>query len=126
MGQQQLLFVLLGIIIVGIALAVSIGLFRSSSINEKRNLLINEGSSLASLAMSYYKKPSNLGGGERSFLGWSIPEDMAVTASGNYRVTTYKDSAVIICTGNEVVTGNDSVKVKITVLSENYKSSIIN
>ena len=41
MGQQQLLLVVLGIIIVGIAIAVGMALFRSHSIDEKRNLLMN-------------------------------------------------------------------------------------
>ncbi len=126
MGQQQLLLIVLGIIIIGIAITVGIGLFRANSIDQKRNLLTNEGSSLATLAMGYYKKPTSLGGGGRSFIGWTIPGDMTTTATGSFTSTAFTDSVVIIATGNEVTTNTDSVKVKITVLADGFNSSVIN
>lgn len=126
MGQQQLLLIIVGVIVIGIAIAVSMTLFRSHSIDEKRNLLMNEGSSLASLAMSYYKKPASLGGGGSSFIGWTVPADMNTTATGSFVSTAYDDSLVITATGNEVVTGTDSVKVKITVLANRFYSTVIN
>ncbi len=43
MGQQQLLLIVLGVIIVGIAVILGIVLFRQNSIDQKRDLLINEG-----------------------------------------------------------------------------------
>ena len=126
MGQQQLLLVVLGVIIVGIAIAVSIQLFRSHSIDEKRDLLMNEGGSMASLAMSYYRKPASLGGGGGSFIGWTMPGDMTTTATGSFTSAAYNDSLVIIGTGNEVTTGTDSVKVRITVLANRFYSTVIN
>jgi hypothetical protein len=126
MGQQQLLLIVIGVIIVGIAIAVSISLFRAHSIDEKRNLLMNEGSSLATLAMGYYKKPASLGGGGSSFIGWTMPGDMKITATGSFTSIAYNDSLVIIGTGNEVTTGTDSVKVKITVLANRFYSTVIN
>jgi hypothetical protein len=125
-GQQQILLIVLGVIIVGLAIAVSLQLFRAHSIDEKRNLLINEGSSLASAAMGYYKKPTSLGGGGNSFIGWTVPPSMTQTATGRFIATAYSDSLVIIGTGNEVTTGTDSVKVKITVLHNTYYSAVIN
>jgi hypothetical protein len=118
--------IVIGVIIVGIAIAVSISLFRAHSIDEKRNLLMNEGSSLASLAMGYYRKPASLGGGGGSFIGWIMPGDMITTATGGFSSTAYNDSLVIIGTGNEVTTGTDSVKVKITVLANRFYSTVIN
>lgn len=126
MGQQQLLLVVLGVIIVGIAIAVSIQLFRSHSIDEKRDLLINEGGSLANMAMHYYKMPAQLGGGGHSFLGWNIPLDMQTTATGSFLSTAYNDSVVIIGTGNEVITGTDSIKVRITVMTSGYFFTVVN
>jgi hypothetical protein len=126
MGQQQILLIVLGVIVVGLAIAVSLVLFRAHSVDEKRNLLINEGSSLASAAMGYYRKPASLGGGGNSFIGWVIPLSMTQTATGRFNATAYGDSLVIIGTGNEVTTGTDSVKVKITVLQNTYYSTIIN
>ena len=126
MGQQQLLLIILGIIVVGIAIAVGMGLFRADSVSHKRDLLLNETSSLATLAMAYYKKPANLGGGGNTFTGWSIPEQMKITGSGSFSAAVFKDSVVITGVGNEVVTGTDSIKVTTTVLKNNYYSQIIN
>jgi hypothetical protein len=126
MGQQQLLLIIIAAIVVGIAITVAITLFRAHSIDEKRNLLINEGSSLASAALGYYRKPTSLGGGGNSFVGWIIPPSMVQTATGRFSATAFSDSLVIIGTGNEVTTGTDSVKVKITVLENTIYSTVIN
>jgi len=125
-GQQQLLLIVLAMIIVGIAVVFSITLFRQKAIDSKRDLLINECGNLAMDAMKYYKKPFNLGGGGNSFVGWSIPEVLATTATGDYSATIFKDSVLIIGTGNEVVNGNDSVKVQVSVYQNNYTTQIIN
>lgn len=126
MGQQQLLLIILGAIIIGIAIAVSIQLFRSHSIDEKRDLLIHEGGNLANMAIHYYKQPAQLGGGGRSFIGWTVPATMQTTATGSFVSTAYNDSAVIIGTGNEVITGTDSIKVRITVKSSGYFFTVVN
>ena len=126
MGQQQLLLIVLAMIIVGIAVVFSITLFRQKAIDSKRDLLINECGNLAMDAMKYYKKPSTLGGGGNTFWGWSIPEILKTTATGDYLVTIFRDSVLIIGTGNEVVNGTDSVKVQISVYQDNYKTQIIN
>jgi len=125
-GQQQLLLIVLAMIIVGIAVVFSITLFRQKAIDSKRDLLINECGNLAMDAMKYYKKPSNLGGGGNSFGGWSIPEILATTATGNYSTAIFKDSVLIIGTGNDVVNGNDSVKVQVSVYQNNYTTQILN
>ena len=126
MGQQQLLLVILAIIIVGVAVALSISLFRQNAIDSKRDLLLNECINLANMAQSYYKKPAMLGGGGNSFEGWSIPIEMEVTATGWFSAEIKDDQLIITGTGNEVVTGNDSIKVKLTVLPNSYSPEIIN
>ena len=125
MGQQQLLLIVLAIIIVGIAIAVSIQMFRTNAIEQKRDLLIEETTSLGYMAIQYYKKPSEMGGGSKSFLGWTIPSQMVVTANGNFMTSTVAASQVIITgTGTEVVTGTDSIEVQ-TIVTANEVNSII-
>lgn len=127
MGQQQLLLILLGIIIVGIAIFMGINLFRANAIEAKRNNVTNELVNLAAMAQKYYLSPKALGGGGRSFVGWDIPLELRVTANGSYkRENVSVDSVVIMGTGNEVVTGDDSIKVKITVSPTIYRVVIIN
>jgi hypothetical protein len=125
LGQQQLLLIALAIIIVGISIAVSIQLFRSNAIEQKRDLLIEETTSLGYMAIQYYKKPAELGGGSKSFLGWSIPSQMVTTANGNFMTSTVTaDQVIITGTGTEVVTGVDSIEVQ-TIVTANEVNSII-
>ena len=127
MGQQQLLLIVMAIIIVGIAIAVSIQLFRSNAIESKRDILIEETTSIGLMAIQYYKKPAEIGGGSHSFTGWEIPSQMKTTVNGNFTISTVDPNQVIITgTGSEVVTGNDSIKVQTTVTANEINSIIIN
>ncbi|MBS4033632.1 MAG: hypothetical protein KGZ85_10535 [Ignavibacterium sp.] len=127
MGQQQLLLIVLGVIVVGIAILLGILLFRASAIENKRDILIVEGTSIAAVAQQYYRKPSEIGGGSRSFLGWDIPPSFRVTTNGYYNAEEITaDQVVIIGTGNEEVTGGDSIKVRITATGTNILSEVIN
>lgn len=125
MGQQQLLLVILGIIVVGIAIAISIQLFRQNAIDSKRDILMNECANIASIAIGYYKRPISFGGGSKSFLGWAVPAELRATVNGNYSAVIFKDSVIITGTGTEVVTGTDSIEVRTTVLSNTYNMVII-
>lgn len=126
MGQQQLLMIVLAIIIVGLAIAISVQLFRSNAIESKRDILIEETTSLGSMAFQYYKKPRELGGGGRSFINWTIPQQMVQTFNGNFMTASVNvDNVVITGTGSEVVTGNDSIKVETTVYANGEISTII-
>ena len=126
MGQQQLLLIVLGVIIVGIAIILGINLFKSSSIENKRDLLVNETQNLATMAIQYYKKAKMLGGGQYSYAGWEIPEGMKVTQNGSYTRTLFPpDMVEIFGTGTEVISTGDSIKVKTTVNGTTIVTQII-
>ena len=127
MGQQQLLMIVLALIIVAIAIAVSIALFRTNAIENKRDILIEETSSIAAIAIQYYKKPQAMGGGGKSFTGFKIPAQMVVTPNGNFMTANVTPTQIdIVGTGSEVVTGNDSIKVQTTVTASNMFTTVIN
>ncbi len=127
MGQQQLLLILLGIVIVGIAIFMGINLFRANAIESKRNIVTNELVNLAAMAQKYYLSPKTLGGGGRSFIGWDVPSELRVTATGSYRRESVTDDSLIIMgVGNEVVTNDDSIRVKIVVKPTIYRVEVIN
>jgi len=127
MGQQQLLMIVLALIIVAIAIAVSISLFRANAIDGKRDILIEETTSLGVMALQYFKKPQELGGGGQSFVGWSIPSQMNQTANGSFGISLQQaDEIRIVGTGSEVVTGNDSIKVETRITASNIYTVIIN
>ena len=69
MGQQQLLLIILGVIIVGIAVAVGITMFQDNAVDQNRSAVIADLTTLAAKAQQYYAKPTTLGGGGNSFVG---------------------------------------------------------
>jgi hypothetical protein len=116
MGQQQLLLIVLGVIIVGIAIIVGINLFQASAIDQNRNAIIKDLTTLASKAQEYYKKPTSLGGGGNSFVGFTIPTGLSSNANGTYAISGSATATQIVFTGTGTETGNDgSTKVKATV-----------
>ena len=126
MGQQQLLLIILGIIIVGVAIAIAITLFRANAIDRKREILINESHNIGSIAISYFKKPRMMGGGGKTFTGWEIPPVLQSTVNGSYTAQISVANVVITGTGTEVVTDGDSIKVQTTVTGNDISSIVIN
>jgi len=125
MGQQQLLLIVLGVIIVGVAVIMAIFLFRASAVENKRDLVLNELMNIAMMAQEYYKKPMLLGGGSGSFINWQIPPKMNQTASGSYSANIQAQQVTLIGTGNEVVNGTDSVRVQIIVFGDSLATTVI-
>lgn len=115
MGQQQLLLIVLGVIIVGIAVVVGINVFTASSSQANTDAVIADLTNLASLGQQYYRKPTALGGGGNTFTGWTIPSSLDTTGNGNYTVTVNAQSLVLIGNGNEKGTVDPTKNVKVTM-----------
>ena len=84
MGQQQLLLIVLGFIVVGIAVVVGINLFNASAEEANKDGIVSDCTNLGAMAQQYYKKPGSMGGGGNSFVGWVIPTGLDSTANGTY------------------------------------------
>lgn len=67
MGQQQLLLIVLGVIVVGIAVVVGINLFNANAESSTQDSLVSQGTNIGALAQQYYKKPVSMGGGGNTF-----------------------------------------------------------
>lgn len=126
MGQQQLLLIILGVIVVGIAVAVGITMFQDNAVSANRDAVVNDLVNLAARAQQFYRRPTSLGGGQNSFLGLNtngisklvnVPVGSSSwgNANGTYAISSAVDSMVVILgTGNEI--GNDgSQKVRVTM-----------
>lgn len=70
MGQQQLLLIVLGVIVVGIAVVVGINLFNANAETSTQDSIVSQGTNIGALAQQYYKKPISMGGGGNSFVGF--------------------------------------------------------
>lgn len=125
MGQQQLLLLVLGLIVVGLSIVIGISVYNSYMVNSSRDNLIAEGTNLASLAQRYYHRLNALGGGEGKFSGWSIPSNLKTTDSGTFSEAVYQDSVVIIGTGFILINDDDMIQVKVSVTSNSIITEVI-
>jgi hypothetical protein len=94
MGQQQLLLIILGVIIVGIAIAVGLSLFSAQSIQSNKDAIINDLNNIAAQAYQYRIRPSSMAGGNGSYTGFSIPQKMASNANAAYTCVPTAGSTV--------------------------------
>jgi len=83
-GQQQLLLIILGVIIVGIAIAVGLSLFSAQSVQSNRDAIINDLNNLASHAYQYRIRPTSMGGGQGDYTNFNIPVKMQTNENGTY------------------------------------------
>ncbi len=96
MGQKQLILIVLGVIIVGIAVAIGINYFHNKAVQLNRDAVIKDLHTLASDAQTHYKKPNDQGGGNKNFQGHKIPQELKSNDNGNYNIFSVSpDSAVI-------------------------------
>ncbi len=87
MGQQQLLLIILGIIIVGFAIAIGISLFSAQKVTSNRDAMINDINHLSVVAYQFRISLRTMGGGEGDYSGFSIPVPMQKNNNGTYSVS---------------------------------------
>lgn len=87
MGQQQLLLIVLGIIIVGIAIVVGMNSMVSNKTDTNRLAVINDLLNLGRKAQQYYRTPNQMGGGSHDFQGFRLSAIDTANANGSYSVT---------------------------------------
>jgi hypothetical protein len=100
MGQQQLLLIVLGVIVVGIAIAAGMGLFSSNKETSIKDELVNQNLAIGAAAQQYYSKPTSMGGGNQSFLNFGQAQaplgKMAFTTNGTYGVGTGSATEIVV------------------------------
>jgi len=132
MGQQQILLIVLGIIIVGIAIVIGIDNFQSKAVQANRDAVIIDLNYLASDALAYFKKTSTYGGGEQSFTGYDLPFQLKTNDNGTYSVLSTQPQKVIVegigveKEGNLGCSGSNNIKYRIIVEPEKTTLQKIN
>jgi len=117
MGQQQLLLIILGVIIVGIAIAVGLSLFSAQSVQSNKDAMINDLNNIAAHAYQFRIRPASMGGGQGAYTGtntYSIPAKMATNENGTYVATPSANSITIVATS----AANSSNQITVTVDSD--------
>ena len=128
MGQQQLLLVILGVLIVGVAIAVGLTMFKSNAVESSRTAIINDLSYFAMRARQLYFKPKTLAGTEHDFTGVTL--NMLTTLSqnenGRYFIeSSSKDSIILIGVG-KIVVHSDTIRIRMSVNEATQTIQIIN
>lgn len=104
MGQQQLLLIILGVIIVGIAIAVGISMFSSSSVQSNKDAIINDMNNLSANAYQFRIRPTTMGGGGGSYTGgngYAIPTKLASNDNGTYTATNAAQAVTFVGTSSQ-------------------------
>jgi hypothetical protein len=112
MGQQQLLLIILGVIIVGIAIAVGLSLFSAQSVQANKDAIINDLNNLAAHAYQYRIRPTSMAGGGGTYLPtatgavqYKIPSKMASNENASYTAKATADQVVFNATSKNDPSG---------------------
>lgn len=103
MGTQQLLLIVLGVIIVGIAIAVGITIFNNQAYNNNRQAVATELNTYGTSAIQWWKTPVAQGGAGKEFDAGTAVADIAeyigFTDTGN-QITTNTGTFVLQSAAN--------------------------
>ena len=116
MGQQQLLLIILGVSIVGIAIAVGLSLFSAQSVQSNRDAMINDLNNLAAQAYQFRIRPTSMGGGQGDYTTFSIPVKMKTNENGTYANANTANSITITATSAQ----NSSNYITVTIDSDGH------
>ena len=95
MGTQQILLIIVGIVITAIAIAVGIAMFSASSTGANRDAMVNDINNIAANAKAYRSRLSAMGGGGNSYIGYSLPSQLATNDDAAYTLDITAPSIVI-------------------------------
>jgi len=129
MGQQQLLLIVLGVIIVGIAIVVGINLFSEQSAASNFDAVMNDLQRIAAISQQWFMKPVALGGGGRTFASLVL-SDINVSSStqnGSYSISSPSQSNFTL-QGLGVEDGDDDgtpITISVVVYSDSTAAPVI-
>lgn len=128
MSQTQLLLVTLGLVLIGLAIYVGLSMFQANAVEHTRDAVINDLGTFAGNARAFYWKSTQQGGGNKSFNGVTIRMLYPMTENPNarYYVESAGDDECIIVGVGKVVSGDDSVRVRVRVTEKRNIFEILN
>jgi hypothetical protein len=115
MGVQQLLLIVLGVIIVGLAVAVGIWMFQFYAYNANVNAILADFNSMRLDAITYWATPIFMGGAGKetdlcsidalaSAIGFDLQDSESIlqmalvkeTINGSYKINSFEDGELVI------------------------------
>jgi len=115
MGQQQLLLIILGVIIVGVAIAVGISMFSGQSIQSNKDAILSDLNNLGADAYQFKIRPASMGGGNGAYDNSAGGAAYSIKASGpwgtsnpnaTYSITAQSATSVTFQGSSKTVTAS--------------------
>ncbi len=97
MGQQQILLIILGMIIIGVAVAVAIVLVAENAVTSNKDAMASDLLNISARAQQFYNTPASMAGGGRSYVGLTadaagmlrlVSTDFSLNGNGAYSIRT--------------------------------------
>ena len=101
MGQQQLLLIVLGVVLVGVAVVLGIQYFNVGAEQGAKDELVAHCLTIGSNAQEWFKKPVSMGGGGNTFSGFDDEFTTNLTGlehstNGDYSTAAEGDDGITI------------------------------
>ena len=110
MGQQQILIIVLGVILVGLAVATGVTYFTGASVASNRDGIVHNLAALGGMAYGYKLGALPLGGGGTTYQGFTIPSKFTADENATY-TSTVSDSSVTLTAVSKLGYGTISSSV---------------
>ena len=122
MGQQQLLLIVLGAIVVGIMIFVGATMFDAHATQSNKDAVTSSLQNIAADSYQYKLRPKAFGGGNPSYMGYTVPSKMLRDDNGTYQLTGTISASQIFILGTSALntdwtatmTADDSGKLAVT------------
>jgi hypothetical protein len=105
MGTQQLLLIILGVVIIGVAMIVGLSLFAAHAVQSNKDEIIHDINNIATYTYQYRMRPTVMGGGQDSYVNCVLPSKFASNDNAVYSLSGASATAIVI-TGTSTVPGN--------------------
>ncbi|MCU0454344.1 MAG: hypothetical protein MUE68_11880 [Bacteroidetes bacterium] len=109
MGQQQLLLVILGAILVAFAIAIGLTLFSAQAIQANKTAIFNDINQIAAYANHFRVTTTSMGGGQGSFAGFKIPVTMTSTENAGFR--SVSTATTVTITASSMLDSSNTITV---------------
>jgi hypothetical protein len=91
-----MMLVILGMILIGIAIAVGIVMFGATSVQSNKDAIVEDLQNLSVDAMAFRSRPASMGGGSPNFTGYTIPRKLVANENATYTTTVAAQSITFV------------------------------
>ena len=107
MGQQQILLVILGVVIVGLSIAVGLSLFGAQSVAANRDSMISDLQHISLHAYQYRITLRTMAGGQGDYSTFVIPSSLESNSNGTYSIIDAQPNTLTF----KAVSANDAANI---------------